>query len=1304
MRLLSHYRRIEGFLNGRLSQLLSGRTPGMLGGIPYLLYLRACVLCVVVVRFALPWSQKGGSTGQIAAMFAAMLVAFSVLVALYRRRQRMKWRTYRSMMALSVVLDVALITWAYTLTGTVTSDLFLLYYLPILTAAEYLSLREIEVALLLALGGLGSGLFLLSTMHAPASTTGDYKGLDLIAMWVTRGGFLVLFALVSILRTRFQRHEGARLQRLLDVQRMALEDFQTTDWNERMVEWLLHKLTEELDFDFAAISAINRYEGTISMIRARNVELGWMRNTHYRLSDRDILTDIVEKGKPEVLVGADLRFNPKTYNDYGHGNLARIFAPLMFEGEVVGVLETGCTRDREAYVREQLRDVSLMAAVMGGPVSAIPTHSTLAKVAERARQAVQAKGAVILLLEDGGLMHAVSTEGMVAADLVRQGDDGKEGFAISPGEGSDSIVVDGVDLARDHPHLYDRGIRSVAACRVVSTERTSGVLYLCFGRERPTIREAEHDVLRGIANAMEGVILNRILLDEASANAQWAWMVAHQQPVLQSLVGEREHQVVLQDLVENIGRTLEADSVVLYPYVSGPDEILEPVSAGVKTRVTRAPSPDSPPRRLLAAGRTNYVRDLLLERGVEAGSFGEREGVKSCAEVILRGLRSSEVSGVMFINYSEPQPFYPKVRDTISTLAAGATIAIQAARLHRKANPTLTHVQHEFEVLKQVDKLIADSFANLDIDRVLAEVLEQARSCSGAKSAALYLPTGNGSDVQRRMISGEAPLHPDAVASGQGVVGRAAKEAVSAMESHGPAGAASELGMPLRSGTSLLGVLHLVHPDPEFFRGADLGFVEALGLHGMTAFRSMSSLGALESLLQALTKVASRVQTTDGNLSLWLRLVLTGITAKQGLGYTRAMVFRVSPGFRQVEGLGAVGPWDGDMAKDAWDAAVEIERESGTGGKILDELLARAAQYERDVMAGKPREKLDRTIRGTFELPAEVLDLVREISGLPLQGIRKPGDRVIERLLAEIGLEGFGKTHGCVILLLKAGGVDGFILADREFQTDPAAIERVDVRNLEAFAEMAALAMSSDSLRNILSDEHKRKKWESYVARTMHTLRGALDVCSRVSECDDSVKTGTALPEQLGAIGKRLQDDHEKLGQIVTSLQDYSRPAIVSFGKVRLREVVRKVTEGQSDVVTEECGEDPVISGDAGRLEEALRNLVTNSREALAAAVPVQPRPAIRVDLRVDGKWAIIEVRDEAGGFPDKIRNSIGLEWNSTKGDGRGMGLPIVRRVVDGHGGELWLDPTPARGSSILMKLPICNEAGGASNAETATG
>ena len=103
MGLLSDWR-LERFLSRRLSHLLSGRTPGMLGKIPYLLCLRGCVLCVVLVRFAFPWSRKAGSTSQIAEMFAAMLVLLFVLVALHRRREKIKEKTYRSAMALSVWL------------------------------------------------------------------------------------------------------------------------------------------------------------------------------------------------------------------------------------------------------------------------------------------------------------------------------------------------------------------------------------------------------------------------------------------------------------------------------------------------------------------------------------------------------------------------------------------------------------------------------------------------------------------------------------------------------------------------------------------------------------------------------------------------------------------------------------------------------------------------------------------------------------------------------------------------------------------------------------------------------------------------------------------------------------------------------------------------------------------------------------------------------------------------------------------------------------------------------------------------
>jgi len=221
----------------------------------------------------------------------------------------------------------------------------------------------------------------------------------------------------------------------------------------------------------------------------------------------------------------------------------------------------------------------------------------------------------------------------------------------------------------------------------------------------------------------------------------------------------------------------------------------------------------------------------------------------------------------------------------------------------------------------------------------------------------------------------------------------------------------TQLAIPLQAEDELLGVVHMVHPEPNFFSEADYGVVEVLGMQAMIALRSHQFWRSLQEPLRALAKVASRLQRTDGDLSLLLRLVLTGVTASQGLGYTRAMVFRFDRSGEQMDGLAAVGPSDGEEARTDWSQFEASGKHEQDGQRMLDTLLDRAAQYERDVKAGKSRQALDWKVRKKIQTPPELMVLAREVANDPLQGVRRSNDPALRTLLSGLGLE--SGMHAC---------------------------------------------------------------------------------------------------------------------------------------------------------------------------------------------------------------------------------------------------------------------------------------------------
>jgi two-component system nitrogen regulation sensor histidine kinase NtrY len=126
--------------------------------------------------------------------------------------------------------------------------------------------------------------------------------------------------------------------------------------------------------------------------------------------------------------------------------------------------------------------------------------------------------------------------------------------------------------------------------------------------------------------------------------------------------------------------------------------------------------------------------------------------------------------------------------------------------------------------------------------------------------------------------------------------------------------------------------------------------------------------------------------------------------------------------------------------------------------------------------------------------------------------------------------------------------------------------------------------------------------------------------------------------------------------------------------------------------------EQPVIlSADSKQIGQAVTNLVKNAVEATDARASEADRPAdyapmIDVALKTEGGMVVIEVIDNGVGLP-KNRSRIIEPYVTTKAKGTGIGLSIVRKIVEQHGGVLSLEDAPVvpgrpRGAMVRLVLP----------------
>jgi len=107
------------------------------------------------------------------------------------------------------------------------------------------------------------------------------------------------------------------------------------------------------------------------------------------------------------------------------------------------------------------------------------------------------------------------------------------------------------------------------------------------------------------------------------------------------------------------------------------------------------------------------------------------------------------------------------------------------------------------------------------------------------------------------------------------------------------------------------------------------------------------------------------------------------------------------------------------------------------------------------------------------------------------------------------------------------------------------------------------------------------------------------------------------------------------------------------------------------------------IALDADLMERVFYNLLLNAAQATPAG------GAITIKTRLAGATAEISVIDRGSGIDPKHVGSIFNPFFTTKSEGVGLGLPIVSKIVDEHGGKMTVESEPNKGSIFRVYLPI---------------
>lgn len=248
------------------------------------------------------------------------------------------------------------------------------------------------------------------------------------------------------------------------------------------------------------------------------------------------------------------------------------------------------------------------------------------------------------------------------------------------------------------------------------------------------------------------------------------------------------------------------------------------------------------------------------------------------------------------------------------------------------------------------------------------------------------------------------------------------------------------------------------------------------------------------------------------------------------------------------------------------------------------------------------------------------------------------------------------------------------------------------------------------AIHSVLRDITARKKAENDLQKAVQELKESnrdLEQFAYVASHDLNEPLRTVLsyiqllerrykpalgPDAAEMIGF-IVDGGERMKELIADLLDYSRltkgPA---FGTVDCEDLLRTTLAQLDHLVVEERGrvthdQLPCVSGDAGQLQQVFSNLVTN---AIRFHGPTYPEVHISA-ARSREAWTFA-FKDNGIGVPADAQERIFLMFQrlhtQAEYPGTGIGLAICRKVVERHGGRLWVESGEGEGSTFFFTLP----------------
>ena len=180
--------------------------------------------------------------------------------------------------------------------------------------------------------------------------------------------------------------------------------------------------------------------------------------------------------------------------------------------------------------------------------------------------------------------------------------------------------------------------------------------------------------------------------------------------------------------------------------------------------------------------------------------------------------------------------------------------------------------------------------------------------------------------------------------------------------------------------------------------------------------------------------------------------------------------------------------------------------------------------------------------------------------------------------------------------------------------------------------------------------------------------------------------------ERLSKISSSLIEQIDTLSNIATEFSNFARMPDPILEEVDMLSVIGNCEQLYSDkeevkINIENVAQNTKVKADKDQMLRVFNNLVKNAIQA----IPEDRKGKIEIQLKNLNDKIIIEIRDNGKGISEYDKEKIFIPNFTTKNSGMGLGLAMVKKMIEGIDGKIWFESTENIGTTFFVQLPTLN-------------